>query len=110
MRINLITKEEYTHLLNIFNNNPILTLQNKGYETPNEKEFSEDDKQSKIEVTAILKNAVHGFSSFTNFRLNKNQQIEIRLQYNYSYDGNGIPFIGVGYILLDELLNGFEKK
>lgn len=109
MKINLITTEEHAQLLGIYNDNPILTLQNKGYETPNKSKFTENDKTKHDEVTAILRKAVHGFRSFTNFRLNNNQQIEIRLQYNYNYDGKGIPFNGVGYILLDELLKGFEK-
>lgn len=109
MRINLITTEEHTQLLDIFTNFPNLTLQNKGYETLNKAKFTEEEKTKFDEVTAILKKTIHGFSSFTNFRRNKNQEIEIRLQYNYNYDGKNIPFTGVGYILLDELLNGFKN-
>lgn len=110
MKINLITPEEYAMLLEAYANHPILTLQNKGYETPDKSKMTEADLAKHNEISTVLKKAIVGFSSFTNFRLNKNDEIEIRLQYNYNYEPNsGIPFTGVGYILLDELLNGFKK-
>ncbi len=110
MRINLINKDTYNKLLSVYNDFPILTFQNDGYEYINKSKLTDLDKAKIEEVEQILKQAIHGFSSFTNFRLSKGKgEIQIRFQYNYEYDGNGLPFIGVGYILLDELLNGFEE-
>jgi hypothetical protein len=108
MKINLITKEEHATLLGIFNDYPNLRLQNKGYETLDRSKFTDEEESKFDEVTKILKKTVFGFSSFTNFRFSKNNEIEIRLQYNYNYEG-GLTFIGVGYVLLDELLNGFNN-
>ena len=109
MKINLITPEQHTSLSLIFNNYPNLTLQNKGYETPDKSKFSEEDKIKFEEVTALLKKTIHGFNSFKNFRLNKTQEIELRFDYNYNYGTTDLHFIGVGYILLDELLYGFKN-
>ena len=110
MKIELITPEQNALLKSIYDNHPVLTLQNKGYEYI-KAEFTEEEKTKVKEIETILKKSICGFSSFTNFRLDKNNELEIRFQYNYNYDPNmGIPFIGVGYILLDELLNGFREK
>lgn len=108
MKINLISKEEFDILMSIFTNYPKLLLQNHGYECIDESKLSVDEL-SKIDiVTNILKKSISGFSSFQNFRINvKTGKPEIRLQYDYNYDG-GLPFTGVGYILIEELLNGFN--
>ena len=107
MKINLITNEEHDKLVDIFTKFPNLTLQNKGYETLNKNKFTDEEQTNFNEVNQILKKTIHGFSYFQNFRLTKNNEIELRLQYNYNYEG-GITFIGVGYVLLNELLNGFD--
>lgn len=110
MKINLITNEQQKAILDIYEHNPVLTLQNKGYEYIGKNNLTDEDKEKIKEVESILKTSICGFSSFTNFRLDKNNELQIRLQYNYNYDPkNGLPFIGVGYILLDELLNGFKN-
>lgn len=109
MRIELITPEQHKFLHDTFTNFPALTLQNKGYEYIRTEELPDEEKQKLKEVSEILRKSVAGFSSFSNFRLDKNGQIEIRLQYNYNYGTNDRPFTGVGYILLDELLNGFSN-
>ena len=108
MRIELITKEQHSKLKSIFEKFPVLTLQNVGYEYIGS-EFTKEEKEAFEVVTEILRKAVKGFSEFSNFRLTPKGEIQIRLQYNYSWDNKGLPFIGVGYILLDELLNGFNK-
>ena len=108
MQITLITNTEHSKLLEIYKNHPILTLQNKGYETPNKKLFTQEDVNKHKEVEDILKKSIKGFREFTNFKIDKDNSIVIRLQYNYNYDNNSNPFTGVGYIKLDELLNGFE--
>ena len=108
MRITLISVEEFDVLMNIYTNYPKLSLQNKGYEGIDKSKFTEDEKSQNELVTNILKKAIHGFSSFQNFRVNPTtSKPEIRFQYNYNYDG-GLPFTGVGYIFIEELLNGFK--
>jgi hypothetical protein len=107
MKINLVTQEQYNTLLSIYENNSILSLQNKGYEGINKESLTQEQKDKIKEVEVILKESICGFSSFQNFRLDKDNKIQLRLQYNYGY-GGGTSFTGVGYILLDELLNGFN--
>jgi hypothetical protein len=107
MKINLITQENYNLLKVIYTDFPTLTLQNKGYEEINKEVFNLIEKAKLDEVTNVLKNAVLGFRRFQNFKINKENKIVLRLQYNYNYFDGSVPFTGVGYILLDELLNGF---
>ena len=111
MKIKLITPENHAKLLEIYNNTPALTLQNKGYEYIKKDSLNDDDKNKLVEVTEILKQSIIGFSSFSNFRIEKNGELGIRIQYDWTaHDRSlGIPFTGVGYILLDELLNGFRN-
>jgi len=110
MQITLITPDQHTQLLDICNNFPGLSLQNKGYEGLNKDKFTDEEKTKFAEVTAILKKTIVGFSSFQNFKRNKDQEIQLRFQYDWTaHDRSlGVPFTGVGYILLDELLNGFR--
>jgi hypothetical protein len=109
MKINLITIEQKNSIVEIYNSTPILTLQNKGYEYINKSKLFKDEWKQIETIESILKSAIIGFASFSNFRLDKNNELQIRLQYNYgTEDGDG-SFIGVGYILVDELLNGFRK-
>lgn len=111
MRIKFISKEEHAELLSIFNSYPALTLQNKGYEYINKSKLTEEEKSKLDRVTEILNKSIIGFREFSNFKLsNSANEIEIRLQYNYGAEDNSMPFTGVGYILLDELLNGFETQ
>jgi len=111
MKINLLSNDNFSKLLEIYKNNPNLSLQNKGYEGLNKNNFTDIEKDSFNKVETILKEAVCGFSSFQNFRVNKDNEIQLRFQYDWTaHDRSlGIPFTGVGYILLDELLNGFRE-
>lgn len=104
MTIELITPAGYENLVDIYSKCPALTLQNKGYEYINKSNLSEDDKAKIKEIEAILKKSISGFVSFTNFRLSKTGELEIRFQYHYD-----ASFTGVGYVLADELLNGFRE-
>lgn len=104
MKIELITQETHEKLKRIFENHPALTLQNNGYEYLDKRKFTPEDEAAFKETSEILKKHVHGFSKFHNFRLSKNGRIQLR--FNYAWDER---FTGVGYILLDELLNGFEE-
>lgn len=108
MKINLITQKEYNKLIRLYKDYPALTFQNNGYQYIDKSKFNEEENQAFAEVTEILKNSVFGFSEFSNFRQSKDGKPQIRLQYNYSHDESGY-FIGVGYVLIDELLNGFKE-
>jgi hypothetical protein len=112
MTITLITQEVYNNLVEIYNKYPKLTLQNKGYEYIRKDNLNNEELTKLKEVETILKQVIKGFSSFSNFRTNnKTQELQIRFQYDYSADAEirTNPFIGVGYLYLEELLNGFRK-
>lgn len=113
MTINLITKEEYDTLLRIQQDRPILTFQNNGYEYINKSKFSESDTKAFEEVTSILKKCIVGFHRFDNFRhrSSDNNKLTVRFQYNWTADDetNPRPYEGVGYLLVEELLNGFKE-
>lgn len=104
MKIELITPETYEELKGIFEKHPELTLQNNGYEYLNKSKFTPEVKEAYDTVSDILRNHVDGFSKFHNFRLSKKGRIQLR--FDYRWDAH---FTGVGYILLDELINGFEE-
>jgi hypothetical protein len=112
MRINLITPDEHAKLKAIQAEFKNLTFQNVGYEGINRSTFTDIEKEKDAEVNAILKKSIVGFSRFQNFKSNnKDNALTLRFQYDWTaHDRSlGIPFTGVGYILLDELLNGFDK-
>lgn len=109
MKIKLITQAQYNTLVIIMEDHKNLTYQNKGYDGINIKALPEEDQQAVKEIEAILKDHICGFQKFQNFRLTiKDQQPQIRFQYNWGASDNSMYFIGVGYIKLTELLNGFE--
>jgi hypothetical protein len=111
MKINLITADQKNTLESIFTEFPTLTLQNKGYEGLDKRNLTDQDNEKIKEIEVILKSSVCGFSRFQNFKVNKAGKTSIRFQYDYDADNDGsnkIGFIGVGYILVDELLNGFN--
>lgn len=109
MKIELLTPEQHDELFNIYKSFPELTLENKGFEGINRREFSPEAKEADTKVNAILKSSIAGFSSFQNFCHTKVGEIRLRFQYNYGAEDNSMPFTGVGYILLTELLNGFNE-
>lgn len=112
MTITLITQEVYDQVLDIYNKYPKLTLQNKGYEYIRKDDLNNEELTKLKEVETILKESIKGFKTFSNFRTNnKTQELQIRFQYDYSADAEirTCPFTGVGYLYLEELLNGFRK-
>jgi len=110
MKIELITEDDHKFLIKAFDEYPKLVFQNDGYEYIKKSELSEQDLAMITALEVLLKEHIAGFRSFTNFRLTKKGEKQIRFQYNYNYEpGSGIPFIGVGYIKIDELLKGFEE-
>ena len=112
MTITLITQEVYNNLVEIYTKYPKLTLQNKGYEYIRKDDLNNEELTKLKEVETILKEAIKGFKTFSNFRTNnKTQELQIRFQYDYSADAKirTTPFVGVGYLYLNELLNGFRE-
>lgn len=109
MKIQLLNPEQHAEILSIYQAFPELTLENKGYEGIYRAGLSPEAKEADKKINLILKDHIIGFSEFQNFKHNKEGEILLRFQYNYSGEGSGVPFIGVGYILLTELLNGFNE-
>ena len=111
MRITLISPEEHKFLMESYENYPRLCLQNQGYEYINPKSLDEEDTERIKEIETILRKSILGFSKFSNFKKDKNENPQIRFQYDYGADVEyGTHFTGVGYIKIDELLNGFDKN
>jgi hypothetical protein len=109
MKIQLLTQEQHDEILIIYKSFPELTLQNKGYEGIYRAGLSIEAKEADLKINTILKSSIVGFSIFQNFCHTKDGEICLRLQYNWRAEDNSMPFIGVGYILLKELLNGFNN-
>jgi len=111
MTINLIDEPTYDRLIAIYNFYPNLTYQNKGYDYPNKSKWSVDDLAAHKEVTEILKKSIVGFSEFNHFKNRKDGEPVFRFQYNWTADeSSGLPFIGVGYLEIQELFTGFKNK
>jgi hypothetical protein len=111
MKIELLNKEEYDFLKDKFENNKGLFIQNQGYECVIKSRLNEEDQKAFEEVENLLREKIVGFREFSNFRTNKKTgKIEIRIQYNWEWEEHvDYGFTGVGYVLLDELLNGFKN-
>lgn len=106
MEIKLIDNVIYNELLEIQKNYPVLTFQNKGYEYINISLFNDEEKEKYNRVHEILKNHIVDFVKFNNFLFpEKSDKVKIRCQYKYNES-----FTGVGYLFLDELLNGFDDE
>lgn len=108
MKIELITKQEYDRLILLKSQFPALSLQNVGYEEIDFNALTDAEKDAHLEVSEILMKSISGFQRFQNFRVNKKGESCVRFQYNYDWRSDKYGFIGVGYILLSELLNGFN--
>lgn len=122
MILTTIEQNEYDILVDIQKNFPNLTFQHEPYQEWIPADFTEDDKNALNEVKSILKKAIVGFSKFTNFYHNKKGKLVIRFFYDWSLEwdseenkvpvrkGNSQSFNGVGYLELQELLNGFNEN
>lgn len=106
MEITLIDEPTYNLLKSIQENYPNLTYQNTGYDYPNKSKWSDEDKRQFNIVTDILKKTIKDFVEFNHFKINKNDNDAVVLRFQYKWSNS---FIGVGYVKLDELLNGFDK-
>lgn len=107
MTINRITQDQYNELLRIQKEFPNLSFQNVGYTYPNKSEWSEEDLNAHKIVSKILSKSIAGFKEFNHFKLDSLNRLSIRFQWDWNAEEGKIPFIGVGYLVLDELLNGF---
>lgn len=112
MTIKLISKEDYNIIVKIQKQFEFLTFEQIGYGYPRRPE-TEEEKQALDTVNNILKDSIVGFSKFNNFNV-RPEGIRLRFQYHWDADNedtdNKNPFIGVGYLWLEELLNGFSEK
>lgn len=109
MTITLIDQATHDRLLEIYNTYPALSLQNNGYQYIDQSKFTEEEAAAFKEVEDILKVHINDFRKLHNFRLSKRTN-EIQLRFEYVWDPEATHFVGVGYILLDELLNGFRPS
>ena len=107
MTIEFINQEQHDKIVEIQKEHKILTYENKGYDGFDKAKMNDEDIKAFKEVEEILRKHVKGFSSFQNFRIRKDE-IQIRLQYDYSADNpHSNSFTGVGYLFLSQLLKGF---
>jgi hypothetical protein len=97
----MATNYYYNRLRELQENYPDLTFQNDGYEYLS-KAIQDKHKDQIREITNILKDTVAGFSKFNNFKIRKNGDIHVRLQYNWSHGTGALSFIGVGYFNLED--------
>lgn len=115
MTITLIEQHEYDNLLNIFNTYPSLTYKHKGYDSLDKSKLTEEELSKFSEVEAFLKMCIKGFDKFNHFTLgSKSGKPGVRFQYDWCAGeppaGNLRSYVGVGYLYLEELLNGFNNN
>jgi hypothetical protein len=87
------SKEHYNRLVELKEQYPELTFQNKGYERISKK-VEESHKEQILEITNILSKSLKRFSRFQNFIDRDDNTWCIRLQYRWDETGG---FTGVGY-------------
>ena len=119
MILTTLEEEDYNKLLDIQKQYPSLTFTHEPYQQWIPEHFTEEDKNALNEVKLIMKKAITGLSKFTNFYYSKSGVLRVRFYYDWSYTWNndvdkipirdGLPFTGVGYLELQELLNGFKN-
>ena len=108
MQITLCSREIYDELQQIADEHPELIFQNNGYEYL-DRSIREAKAEQMARVSAILKERVTGFHRFFNFK-NSPAGLVLRFDYDWGAKDKSRYFIGVGYLLLSELLNGFKEE
>jgi len=107
MTITLLGKRDYNLLKSIQKKFLNITFQNDGYQYLEAHiALTAKDRQAIRIVTLILSKCIHHFHSFNNFKIRKNGDVTVRVQYNWDPDHRG--FVGVGYIPLNQLRHGFS--
>jgi len=117
MILTTIEQNKYDILVDIQKNFPALTFQHVGYDYIDKSKLTEADKQAWKEVETLLRKAIKGFDCFKNFCHTKKGILQIRFDYGWGWElengiavHRGISFTGVGYLELQELLNGFNEN
>lgn len=117
MILTTMEQAEYDLLIDIQKRYPKLTYQHEPYQEWVPQHFTEEDKKALIEVKNMLKKAITGIRNFTNFYFDKKGELNLRFYYDWSWTlindipvQQGLPFTGVGYLKVIELLNGFDKS
>lgn len=117
MTITLIEQHEYDMLMETQAKFPNLTYQNEGYDKPDKSKWSKEDLEAHKTCEDFLRKCINGFSQFNHFKLRKGGKVCIRFQYDWTFDDPNrttsfttTSFTGVGYLEVQELLNGFNPS
>jgi hypothetical protein len=108
MKIKFLTPELHEELKTMQTDYPALTFHNVGYQYI-DREVREAHKEQIDRISEILKEHVIGFVKFYNFKDYDDGRIVLRFDYNWGEEDNTLRFVGVGYVTLDQLLNGFPE-
>jgi hypothetical protein len=107
MQIKLCSQEIFDELHRIADEHPELIFQNNGYESLSRK--VQEVKAAQIaRVSTILREHVTGFSKFFNYKHNTVHGLTLRFYYNWGEEDKTLYFIGVGYLPLKALREGFK--
>ena len=106
MHINLVTPELHAELTQLASDHPELIFDNVGYQYLGAK-VREDKAVPLARIKEILKEHIIGFSEFYNFRRRADGGLVLRFDYNWGEEDGKLHFIGVGYLLLEQLRDGF---
>ncbi len=107
MKITLITPELHAELTALADTYPDLVFQNVGYEYIG-REKREVCAPQITRIEEILKAHIVGFSRFFNFRRD-NEELVLRFDFDWGAEDGSLHFVGVGYLPLDHLRDGFPK-
>lgn len=120
MILTTLELEDYNKLVEIQKEFPHLTFNHEPYQEWIPAHFTDSDKKALEQVKELVKKAIYGFKNFTNFFYNKKGVLCVRFYYDWSFTWNNdeekipirnsLPFTGVGYLELQELLNGFNEN
>jgi hypothetical protein len=106
MQITRIDQQTHDELKRLFEDNPELRLQNRGYEYIG-CAVREAKAPQLARIAEILKQHITGFHEFHNFRTGKEGEIVLRFDYDWGAEDKTLRFCGVGYLPLDHLRDGF---
>lgn len=107
MKIKFITTELHAELTKLAADHPELVFQNHGYQYIG-REVREAKAEQLARIKEILKEHIVGFVEFFNFRLDK-EGIVLRFDYNWGASEGTLHYVGVGYLPLDHLRDGFPE-
>ena len=108
MKIETTSPDLHAELTALANDYPDLVFQNNGYEYIGlAKREAHATQIARIEE--ILKEHIIGFVRFFNFRRDDGE-IRLRFDFNWGAENNSMYYVGVGYLSLDHLRDGFPKE